>query len=153
MFNDRDLAVLGTGSALAVLTLLLPLPFAGRIAAGFFVLIAGLSLAFVRLGPDRLPLETWLKRRFLFLIRPRRWSFYVEHRRAERRTSDKRAAEADAPHYSVPAEGRVSGRSGGTQAAERAAGVFLCMLGVCFLYALWAGEAAEIGSFLRSTLP
>lgn len=153
MFNDRDLAVLGTGSGLAVLTLLLPLPFSGRITAGFIVLVAGLCLAFIRLGSDRLPLETWLKRRFLFLFRPRRWSFYMDRRKAERRPSDNHTVDADTTLSSDHAEGHVYSSSGGTQAAEKTAGILLSILGACFLYAMWVGGAAEIGALVGRVLP
>ena len=63
MFNDRDLGVLGAGALLAVLCLFLPFSFVGRIVVGFLVLVVFMVLALMRLGPDRIPPEVWLKRR------------------------------------------------------------------------------------------
>lgn len=66
MFNDRDLGLLGAGAILAVLCLMLPLPFVARAVTGIFVLVGFMVLALLRLGPDRITLEGWLKRRTRF---------------------------------------------------------------------------------------
>ena len=66
MFNDRDLGILGGGALLAVLCLFLPFSFVGKIVVGFFVLILFMVLALLRLGPDRVPPEIWLKRRIRY---------------------------------------------------------------------------------------
>ena len=66
MFNDRDLGILGGGALLAVLCLFLPFSFVGKIVVGFFVLILFMMLALLRLGPDRVPPEIWLKRRIRY---------------------------------------------------------------------------------------
>jgi hypothetical protein len=75
MFNDRDLGILGAGALLAVLCLLLPLPFAGKVVTGAFVLVGFIVLALLRLGPDRIPPEEWLRRRIRFHLRARRYTY------------------------------------------------------------------------------
>ncbi len=75
MFNDRDLGVLGAGALLSVLCLLLPFSFAGRVALGCGVLVSGMVLAFLRLGPDRIPPEEWLRRRVRFQLQARRYTY------------------------------------------------------------------------------
>lgn len=66
MFNDRDLGLLGTGALAAVLCLFLPFSFTGKVLTGFLVLILFMVAALLRLGPDRVPLETWLMRKARF---------------------------------------------------------------------------------------
>ena len=83
MFNNRDLGILGAGALLAVLCLFLPLSFVGKVVVGFLVLVAFMALALLRLGPDRVPPETWLKRRFLYAVQTRQ---YVNQQTAVRRT-------------------------------------------------------------------
>ena len=93
MFNDRDLAMIGAGAAAAVLCLLLPVSFAGKVAAGLCTLVASMTIALLRLGMDRLPVEEWLKRRFRYLLRPRRWTFQV--RRVEVLTLRRQHGDSD----------------------------------------------------------
>jgi hypothetical protein len=83
MFNDRDLGILGAGALLAVLCLFLPLSFAGKVVIGFLVLIGFMALALLRLGPDRVPLEVWLTRRFRYSMQTRQ---YVNQQTATRKT-------------------------------------------------------------------
>ena len=82
MFNDRDLGILGAGALLAVLCLFLPLSFAGKVVIGFLVLIGFMALALLRLGPDRVPLEVWLTRRFRYSMQTRQ---YVNQQTATRK--------------------------------------------------------------------
>ena len=89
MFNNRDLGILGAGALLAVLCLFLPLSFVGKVVVGFLVLVAFMALALLRLGPDRVPPEMWLKRRFRYAMQTRQ---YVNQQTATRRTSDKDGA-------------------------------------------------------------
>ena len=83
MFNDRDLGILGTGALLAVLCLFLPLSFTGKVVIGFLVLVGFMALALLRLGPDRVPPEVWLMRRFRYSMQTRQ---YVNQQAATRRT-------------------------------------------------------------------
>jgi hypothetical protein len=75
MFNDRDLGILGAGALLAVLCLVLSLPFTGKVVLAAFVLVGFIVLALLRLGPDRIPPEVWLWRRIRFHMRPRRYTY------------------------------------------------------------------------------
>jgi hypothetical protein len=83
MFNDRDLGILGAGALLAVLCLFLPFSFAGKVVIGFLVLVGFMALALLRLGPDRVPPEVWLSRRFRYSMQTRQ---YVNQQTATRRT-------------------------------------------------------------------
>jgi hypothetical protein len=75
MINDRDLFILGAGALLAVLCLLLPFPFWGKATAGFIILVGGMVLALLRLGPDRIPFETWLWRWMRYALGVRRYTY------------------------------------------------------------------------------
>jgi hypothetical protein len=83
MFNNRDLGILGTGALLAVLCLFLPLFFTGKVVIGFLVLVGFMALALLRLGPDRVPPEVWLMRRFRYSMQTRQ---YVNQQAASRKT-------------------------------------------------------------------
>jgi hypothetical protein len=83
MFNDRDLGILGAGALLAVLCLFLPFSFVGKVVIGFLVLVGFMALALLRLGPDRVPPEVWLSRRFRYSMQARQ---YVNQRATTRRT-------------------------------------------------------------------
>ena len=75
MFRDRELFLIGAGALLAVFCLLLPFPFVVRAAAGFLVLVGFMFLALLRLGPDRVPPEEWLRRMLLYRLRARLYTF------------------------------------------------------------------------------
>jgi hypothetical protein len=80
MFNDRDLTIMGIGAIAAVICLLIPslgLVLKGVIA--FVVLILFMALALVRMGPDRVPMEVFLKRRIKFATQVRRYTYHGEH--------------------------------------------------------------------------
>jgi hypothetical protein len=83
MFNNRDLGILGAGALLAVLCLFLPLSFTGKVVIGFLVLVGFMVLALLRLGPDRVPPEVWLSRRFRYSMQTRQ---YVNQQTATRKT-------------------------------------------------------------------
>ena len=83
MFNNRDLGILGAGALLAVLCLFLPLSFTGKVVIGFLVLVGFMALALLRLGPDRVPPEVWLMRRFRYSMQTRQ---YVNQQAATRKT-------------------------------------------------------------------
>jgi hypothetical protein len=99
MFNNRDLGILGGGALLAVLCLFLPLSFVGKVVIGFLVLVAFMALALLRLGPDRVPPEIWLKRRFRYAWQTRQ---YVNQQTETRRSQDKDAP-AEKPKEKRPA--------------------------------------------------
>ena len=85
MFNDRDLGILGAGAMLAVLCLFLPLSFTGKVVIGFLVLVGFMALALLRLGPDRVPPEVWLMRRFRYSMQTRQ---YVNQQTASRKAEE-----------------------------------------------------------------
>jgi hypothetical protein len=85
MFNDRDLGILGAGALLAVLCLFLPFSFAGKVVVGFLVLVGFMALALLRLGPDRVPPEVWLTRRFRYSMQTHQ---YVNQQTATRKTGN-----------------------------------------------------------------
>ena len=90
MFNDRDLGILGAGALLAVLCLFLPFSFVGKVVTGFLVLVGFMALALLRLGPDRVPPEVWLMRRFRYSMQTRQ---YVNQQTASRRPEGVPAAD------------------------------------------------------------
>ena len=98
MFNDRDLGILGAGALLAVLCLFLPLSFAGKVVIGFLVLIGFMALALLRLGPDRVPLEVWLTRRFRYSMQTRQ---YVNQQTATRKTESVQSSQKQKPERTV----------------------------------------------------
>ena len=98
MFNDRDLGILGAGALLAVLCLFLPLSFAGKVVIGFLVLIGFMALALLRLGPDRVPFEVWLTRRFRYSMQTRQ---YVNQQTATRKTESVQSSQKQKPERPV----------------------------------------------------
>jgi len=94
MFNDRDLGILGAGALLAVLCLFLPLSFTGKVVIGFLVLVGFMALALLRLGPDRVPPEVWLMRRFRYSMQTRQ---YVNQQTATRKTDNAQPSQSHTP--------------------------------------------------------
>jgi hypothetical protein len=94
MFNDRDLGILGAGAILAVLCLFLPFSFVGKVVVGFLVLVGFMALALLRLGPDRVPPEVWIARRFRYSMQTRQ---YVNQQTATRRTESAQAFQTQKP--------------------------------------------------------
>jgi hypothetical protein len=86
MFNNRDLGILGAGALLAILCLFLPLSFTGKVVIGFLVLVGFMALALLRLGPDRVPPEVWLTRRFRYAMQTRQ---YVNQQAATKKAEAK----------------------------------------------------------------
>lgn len=157
MFNDRDLGILGAGALLAVLSLFLPLSFAGKVVTGFLILVVFMALALLRLGPDRVPLEVWLMRRFRYSMQTRQ---YVNQQEATRKAqptptsapSEKKSChpktEHPAPSMSVPVMLPVN-------LAWNEIGVyplltaFLAVVGVYFAVWLAQGGAQELSIWFQ----
>ena len=76
MFNNRDLIIMGVGAALAIFCLFLPIPFILKAVVGGLLLLASMVIALLRLGPDRVPLETWALRRWRFRGKARRYTYH-----------------------------------------------------------------------------
>ena len=98
MFNDRDLGILGAGALLAVLCLFLPFSFVGKVVVGFLVLVGFMALALLRLGPDRVPPEVWLTRRFRYSMQTRQ---YVNQQTATRKTESVQPSQKQKPERPV----------------------------------------------------
>ncbi len=169
MYNDRDLAVIAAGAVMAILCLLLPIPFASKVGVGFFVLVLSVVLAFLRLGGDRLTIEEWARRRARYFLRPRVWTYH-ERELAFRPTQQK--GQIDRPDQPVSPDGKNSEHKQETETddvqlctpshvsislepvtAEKVARVLLGVVGVYFLYGLWSGGAADLAEFLKGYLP
>jgi hypothetical protein len=154
MFNDRDLGILGTGTVLAILCLFLPLSFTGKVVIGFLVLVGFMALALLRLGPDRVPPEVWLMRRFRYAMQTRQ---YVNQQTATRRSEgepsqpkqkveDPPKSERPAPSYQPDSQTRMRP----VDLAWNEVGVYplltalLGVLGIYFTVWLANGGAQEI---------
>ena len=160
MFRDRDLFLLGAGALLSALCLLLPLPFAGKLIAGVATLVSFMTLALLRLGPDRVPLEVWLLRRLRFWLSPHRFVYQRSGWKATfGRKPSRQAAnpgKADAPP--MPGPRPLRNPQIGLQPLALAlpeggiyplATVLLAVLGVYFLAWLSQGGAEEIAAVFR----
>jgi len=147
MFNDRDLFIIGAGALLAVFCLLLPFSFAGKVVAGLGMLIGFMVLALLRLGPDRIPLEEWLRRRIRFRLQPRRYTYQQPGYEAKRLKEKKRKQEAEESNQPVPAPAfgiQPVGLALEEIGIYPLATVFLGVVGVYFLFWLAQGGGAEI---------
>ncbi len=116
MFNDRDLGILGAGALLAVVCLILPLPFVGKIVLGLFVLVGFIVLALLRLGPDRIPLEAWLLRRIRFRLQARRYTYQQPgylHKRLWRSGKKRHSKNTQEPEPQAASPARTSDISTG----------------------------------------
>jgi hypothetical protein len=158
MFNDRDLGILGAGALLAVVCLVLPLPFVGKVVLGLSVLVGFIVLALLRLGPDRIPLEKWLLRRIRFRLRARRYTYQrpdYSHKRpwwSKRQPSfeDARKSHSQpAPRMKTPASSPVESCQPVALTIYEVGvyplvSVLLTVIGIYFLVWLAQGGAAEI---------
>jgi hypothetical protein len=166
MFNDRDLGILGAGALLAVLCLILPLPFVGKIVLGLFVLVGFIVLALLRLGPDRIPLEEWLRRRIRFRLQARRYTFQQpgysrkDRWRLGKQRSQTEVQEPEKPS-SPPAQTTESRPIEGYRPLSFALDeigsyplvtVFLAVIGVYFLFWLAQDGANEIALLIGGLL-
>jgi hypothetical protein len=161
MFRDRDLFLLGAGALLSAFCLLLPLPFAGKLISGVFTLLGFMLLALLRLGPDRIPPEEWLRRRLHFRLSPRRFVYHRPGWRANFVRTPARRPAASPPAEPVLRPDRNTLPD--LRRAERFAvslalperGVYpllsalLAVLGIYFIAWLAQGGAEEIAAALR----
>lgn len=157
MFNDRDLAILGAGALLAVLCLLIPIPFAGKVVLGITVLVGFMFAALLRLGPDRIPLEEWLLRRLRYHFQARRYTYQqpITH---PQNTPPSKPAQPDAPPPLQPVIHPVLAVPIPVYLAFDEVGgcplvtALLAVLGVDFIVWLWQGGAAEIAALFQIIL-
>jgi hypothetical protein len=162
MFNDRDLGILGGGALLAVLCLFLPLPFVGKMVIGFLVLVGFMALALLRLGPDRVPPEVWLARRFRYANQTRK---YVNQQEPTTRKTQQESVPANQPRQ-APEPGKAKSAPAASVAttvpnlrpldlAWNEIGVYplltalLGVVGVYFVVWLYQGGAAELALWFQ----
>lgn len=166
MFNDRDLGILGAGALLAVMCLILPLPFVGKIILGLSLLVGFIVLALLRLGPDRIPLEEWLRRRIRFRLQARRYTFQQPgYSQKDRWRLGKQRSQADVREpdkhisSSIPTQvSRPMERSRPLSFALEEIGIYplvtvlLGVTGIYFLVWLAQGGAEEIALLIGGLL-
>lgn len=156
MFRDRDLFLLGAGALLSAFCLLLPLPFVGKLVSGVFTLVGFMVLALLRLGPDRVPPEEWLRRHLRFRLSPRR---FVYHRPGwklpARRPSASQPVEPvlQPSGISPPGLRRANRFAMSLALPERGVyplvSILLTVLGIYFIAWLAQGGAEEIAAVFR----
>lgn len=160
MFNDRDLGILGGGALLAVLCLFLPLPFVGKVVIGFLVLVSFMALALLRLGPDRVPPEVWLMRRFRYANQTRK---YVNQKEPSSRKVEKESAPSSQPGQAPPSNRSKPAPSAPVplpnlrpvDLAWNEIGIYplltalLGVVGVYFIVWLYQGGAAELALWFQ----
>ena len=158
MFNDRDLGILGAGALLAVFCLILPLPFVGKVILGLSILVVFIILALLRLGPDRIPLEEWLRRRIRFRLQARRYTFQQpgysqkdrwrlrkQHSRTDDRKPDKHTPSSKPTQVFRPMESsRPLSFALGEIGFYPLMTVLLAVIGIYFLVWLAQGGAEEV---------
>jgi hypothetical protein len=160
MFKDRDLFLLGAGALLSALCLLLPLAFAGKLIAGALTLVGFMALAFLRLGPDRIPPEAWLLRRLRFWLSPHRFVYHrpgwkVRPPAQRGAVPEKAEATAAAGSGKHPLGGpRLAGKFAVGLALPKSGiyplvSVWLAVLGLYFVAWLAQGGAQEIAAVFR----
>ena len=145
MFNDRDLGILGAGALLAVLCLFLPFSFVGKVVVGFLVLVAFMALALLRLGPDRVPPEVWLTRRFRYAMQTRQYvNQQTESRKTESGPTPKQKPDYNAPSFSAHTVMQPVGMAWNEIGVYPLLTVLLGVVGVYFTVWLANGGAEEI---------
>ncbi|MBI5353969.1 MAG: PrgI family protein [Chloroflexi bacterium] len=148
MFNDRDLGILGAGALLAVLCLFLPVSFVGKVILGFLVLVIFMAIALLRLGPDRVPSEVWLMRRWRYARQNRK---YVNQQAPTRTTQNAQKQKPESSASSAPAQTVIRP----VDLAWDEVGVYplltvlLGVLGVYFAVWLARGGAAELSIWFK----
>ena len=150
MFNNRDLYILGGGALLAVLCLFLPLSFVGKVVIGFLVLVSFMVLALLRLGPDRVPPEVWMMRRFRYAMQTRK---YVNQQGTTRRGGDEKASKKDAKApsfgYGAPSVIQPIDLAWGEVGVYPLLTVLLGVVGIYFSVWLANGGAEELSIWFR----
>jgi hypothetical protein len=156
MFNDRDLGVLGAGALLAVLCLFLPFSFVGKVITGFLVLVIFMVAALMRLGPDRVPIETWLIRKTRFALGMRKFVNQREPSTLKTEQSAPKPAPApapvspiQAPHQSAAVDFRPLDLAWNEVGIYPLLTALLSVVGVYFVVWLARGGAEQIGLYFK----
>ena len=153
MFKDRDLFLIGAGALLAVFCLLLPFAFAIKVVCGLTTFVVCMAAALMRFGPDRVPLEEWLKRKIGYHLRARKYTYQqpgyrpppVERPQAALPSPppQPKSARPDAAPVSFALEG---------DRLYHLAGAFLVVVGLYFIVWLSQGGAEAIARDLELIL-
>ena len=142
MFNDRDLTIMGVGAIAAVICLLIP--SLGLIAKGiiaFVVLMISMALALIRLGPDRVPIEIFLKRRIKFATQVRQHTYHGGRDRAIPSPSPRIPR---APSHFRPLSLQLDDSN-----IYWVVSIWLALIGIYFVIWLQNGGAEEISFWIR----
>ena len=140
MFNDRDLTIMGVGAIAAVICLLIP--SLGLVAKGiiaFVVLMIFMALALIRLGPDRVPMEVFLKRRIKFATQVRQHTYHGERDTAIPTTHISRT-----PSHFHPLSLQLDDSN-----IYWVVSIWLAVVGVYFVIWLQNGGAEEISFWIK----
>jgi hypothetical protein len=79
----------------------LPISFVGKVVVGFLVLVAFMALALLRLGPDRVSPEVWLKRRLRYAWQTKQYvNQQTSTRRAKGEEDSNRKSRRESPAFS-----------------------------------------------------
>ncbi len=162
MFANRDLSIMGVGALVAVALLFIPIPFFVKAFFGGAVLVFAMVVALMRLGPDKVPLEVWLHRRWKYNKSARRYTYHTPQASPSPAPPPSAPAPpsppASPPRPSVsaqpPAEPLVALRP--VSVDWEGAGVYnlvvvwLTVVGAYAVYWLQQGGADEIALLLRS---
>lgn len=147
MFNDRDLGLLGAGALAAVLCLFLPFSFAGKVVTGFVVLVVFMVGALLRLGPDRVPLETWLTRKARFAWGTRK--FVNQREPSSLQTGPQPVPNTPTPTSPVPTDFRPVDLAWEDVGIYPLVTAFLAVVGLYFSFWLAQGGADQISIYFR----
>jgi hypothetical protein len=144
-----------------VLCLFLPFSFVGKVVTGFLVLVIFMVAALMRLGPDRVPIETWLLRKTRFALGMRK---FVNQRepstlKTERKAQESTSVSSQSPFPSAPTP--VSTHTSAVtdfrplDLAWNEVGIYplltalLAVVGVYFTFWLSRGGAEQIGLYFK----
>jgi len=172
MFNNRDLAIMGSGAILSVAFLFIPIPFIVKTFLGGAVLVVSMIVALLRLGPDKVPIESWLKRRWQYNKKVKRYTYHVapaspppSHNPAKTSAPDTtsvplvRSAPSVGVHHSAPTKEAWASIPARPLAVDWAGtGVYnvviiwLTVVGIYVVYWLQQGGADELAFLFRSFL-
>ncbi|MBC8334571.1 MAG: hypothetical protein ISR59_03940 [Anaerolineales bacterium] len=140
MFNDRDLSIMGVGAIAAVICLLIP--SLGLVAKGiiaFVILMIFMALALIRLGPDRVPMEVFLKRRIKFATQVRQHTYHGRRDRAIPTTHIPKT-----PSHFRPLSLQLDDSN-----IYWVVSIWLAVIGIYFVIWLQNGGAEEISFWIR----
>ena len=160
MFNDRDLFYLGAGAVGAVVTLILPIPLMGKVIIAVVVLMIFTVIALLRIGPDRVPLEEFLKRRIMFKMQTRQYVYNGS------KSTSPAASAAAATSFASDAPAAASGWAAPSMAMARPmtlaweeVGIYwlvtawLTVIATYFVYWLATGGSSQLGYWLQHFRP